>query len=516
MDQRAIYRSTGDGVCAELEAAQRITGGADKEIGLIMAMTPRTRATLTYAATVSMALAVVAYVPHACADAIVSDVTQLNPIHVREIVEPTSIEAITEAVRNHEGPISIGGGRYSMGGQTATDGALQIDMRRFAQVVSFSKESKVIAVQAGITWRKIQEYIDPYNLSVEIMQSYDNFTVGGSLSVNAHGRYVGLGPIVLSVKKIRLVLADGSVVTASSTENPDLFYGAIGGYGALGVIVEATLQLTDNVRVEEHSQLMPLTAYRAFFNENIRNNDNVIFHNADIFPTAFDAVRVTSYTKTDKPVTIRDRLIPADADYSGNRRVVEVVSEWPGGKWMRQHVLDPWLYRKSAVEWRNYEASYDVRELEPVSRKLSTFVLQEYFVPAGRLEEFVPRMTEVLRRHHVNVMNISIRHSRPDPGTYLAWARSEVFCFVIYYKQGTTESAQREVQGWTRELIDRAISEGGTYYLPYQVLATKEQFHAAYPRARDFFKLKNRVDPSNKFRNRLLDAYYEAGDSRTH
>jgi FAD/FMN-containing dehydrogenase len=40
------------------------------------------------------------------------------------------------------------------------------------------------------------------------MQSYDNFTVGGSLSVNAHGRYVGLGPIVLSVKSIRLVLAD--------------------------------------------------------------------------------------------------------------------------------------------------------------------------------------------------------------------------------------------------------------------------------------------------------------------
>jgi FAD/FMN-containing dehydrogenase len=472
------------------------------------------RTTLMRAATVSIVSAAMAYVPHTCADAIVGDVTQLNPIRVREIVEPTSIEAIIDAVKNHPGPISIGGGRYSMGGQTATDGALQIDMRRFAQVLGFSKEDQVITVQAGITWRKIQEYIDPYDLSVEIMQSYDNFTVGGSLSVNAHGRYVGLGPIVLSVKSIRLVLADGSVVTASPTENPDLFYGAIGGYGALGVIAEATLQLTDNVRVEQQSRLMPISAYRAFFNKNVRNNANVIFHNADIFPTAFDVVRVTSYTKTDKPVTISERLTRADADYSGNRRIVEVVSEWPGGKWMRQHILDPWLYRQSSVEWRNYEASYDVRELEPVSRKLSTFVLQEYFVPASRLDEFVPRMAEVLRRHHVNVINISIRHSRPDPGTYLAWARSEVFCFVIYYKQGTAEAAQQEVRAWTRELIDRAISEGGTYYLPYQILATKEQFYAAYPRAPDFFKLKNRVDPGNKFRNRLLDAYYEPGRAR--
>ncbi len=385
-------------------------------------------------------------------------------------------------------------------------------MRQFDQVVSFSKENRVITVQAGITWRKLQEYIDPYDLSIEIMQSYDNFTVGGSLSVNAHGRYVGLGPIVLSVKSIRLILADGSVVTASPTENAGLFYGAIGGYGALGVIAEATLQLTDNVRVEEHSQLMSLSEYRSFFDEHVRNNENVIFHNADIFPPAFDQVRVTSYTKTDKPVTINERLIPAGADYSSDRRVVQVVSEWPGGKWIRQHVVDPWLYRKSPVEWRNYEASYDVRELEPASRKVSTFVLQEYFVPANRLDDFVPRMAEVLRRHHVNVVNVSIRHSRPDPGTYLAWARSEVFCFVIYYKQGTSASAQQEVRSWARELIDRAISEGGTYYLPYQIVATKEQFHAAYPRATEFFKLKSGVDPQNKFRNRLLDAYYEPSD----
>jgi hypothetical protein len=60
-----------------------------------------------------------------------------------------------------------------------------------------------------------------------------------------------------------------------------------------------------------------------------------------------------------------------------------------------------------------------------------------------------------------------------------------------------------------RELIDTAIADGGTYYLPYQVLATKEQFHAAYPRAWEFFALKQKLDPTDKFRNRLWDAYYE-------
>jgi len=452
------------------------------------------------------------------ADTVINDVTLLNPIHVREIVAPTSMEEIAETIRAHSGPISIGGGRYSMGGQTATDGALQIDMRHFDQIISFSKENKLITVQAGITWRKLQEFIDPYDLSVEIMQSYDNFTVGGSLAVNAHGRYVGLGPIVLSVKSIRMVLADGSVAMASPEENSDLFYGAIGGYGGLGVIAEATLQLVDNVRVEEQSQLIPLSRYRAFFEKSIRDNDGVVFHNADIFPPGYSTVRATSYVKTDRALTVTERLRPTEADYSSNRRVIEVVSEWPAGQWMRQHVVDPWLYRKSSVEWRNYEASYDVRELEPASRKHSTFVLEEYFVPVDRFEEFAAHMAYVLRRHEVNVINVSIRHSRADPGTLLAWARSEVFSFVIYYKQGTSEAAQQEVRSWTKELIDHAVSVGGTYYLPYQIVATRDKFHAAYPRAWQFFELKEKVDPQNKFRNRLWDAYYEShptGQSRS-
>jgi FAD/FMN-containing dehydrogenase len=418
------------------------------------------------------------------------------------------LEEIVAIVKRQTGPISIGGGRYSMGGQTATDGAIQIDMRQFNRVLAFSKERKEITVETGITWRSLQEYIDPYDLSVQIMQSYDNFTVGGALSVNAHGRYVGLGPMVLSVASIRLVLADGEIVTASPDKNRELFYGAIGGYGALGVIVEATLRLTDNVHVERQSIVMALAAYRAYFDQYVRSNPDVIFHNADLYPTAYDTIRISSFVKTTKPVTVKVRLSDAHADFSREKRVMRIIADWPGGKWVRQHIVDPWLFRGECVEWRNYEASYDVNSLEPASRDKSTYVLQEYFVPIGRLEIFVPKMAEVLKRHHVNAINVSIRYARPDPGTLLAWARSDVFSYVLYYKQGTSAEDRREVGVWTRELINAAIEQGGTYYLPYQIWATPEQFHAAYPGADRLFDLKRRVDPTDKFRNRLWDAYY--------
>jgi FAD/FMN-containing dehydrogenase len=170
-------------------------------------------------------------------------------------------------------------------------------------------------------------------------------------------------------------------------------------------------------------------------------------------------------------------------------------------------VIDPIIYLWSPVVWRNHEASYDVAELEPGSRKTDTYVLQEYFVPVGRFDEFHPKMADILRRHRVNVMNISIRHAPRDPGTLMAWARWECFAFVLYYKQGTSAADRDEVRAWTRELIDAAASAGGSYYLPYQILATPEQFRRAYPRVGEFVALKERVDPGHKFRNKLWDAY---------
>jgi hypothetical protein len=117
-------------------------------------------------------------------------------------------------------------------------------------------------------------------------------------------------------------------------------------------------------------------------------------------------------------------------------------------------------------------------------------------------------MGEILNRRGVNVINVSIRHARPDPGAVLAWARTEVFAFVLYYQQATDEESRRAVGRWTRELIDAALSVGGTYYLPYQPHATESQFLRAYPRAPEFFALKKRLDPTNKFRNTLWDKYY--------
>jgi FAD/FMN-containing dehydrogenase/SAM-dependent methyltransferase len=439
---------------------------------------------------------------------IVNDVTQLNPVPVWGIATPQSIEDVQQAVRQNAVPISVGGGHFSMGGQTASVGSLHLDIRKLNQILHFSPVERTIRVQAGVRWCDLQRFLDPHNLSIKIMQTYANFTVGGSLSVNVHGRYMGLGPLILSVRAIKVVLMSGELVETSPTQNAELFYGVIGGYGGLGVIVEAELNLAENKRVERVQVKLPTAKYLQHFRQKIRDSRKAVFHNADLYPPHYDRARSVTWVETDKPVTVPHRLMPLRSKYSVERYFLWAFTETPFGKWRREYIIDPLIYSSKKVHWRNYEAGYNVAELEPATRRYTTYVLQEYFVPVDRFEEFTAKMAEILQRHRVNMLNVSIRHAMPDTGSVMAWAREEVFAFVLYYKQRVRDSAKNRVAVWTRELVEAAISVGGCYYLPYQAHARPDQFHRAFPRAQEMFLLKRKYDPDFRLRNVLWDTYY--------
>ena len=442
------------------------------------------------------------------ADTRINDITGMNPVDVSKTTRPRSVAEVQQAIRESTGPISIGGGRFSMGGQIANPGSMHLDLRDLNRVLEFSPVERRIRVDAGIRWCDLLKFLEPHDLTVQIMQTYANFTVGGTLNVNSHGRYVGRGPVILSVRSIVLVLADGQAVHASPETNSEIFYGAIGGYGGLGVVVEAELNVAPNTRVALKTRKIRVSKYVAHFRAEVRENKKAVFHNADLYPPRCEQLLSQTWEETDKPVTQTSRLMSLRTDFPLERYFFWAVSETPYGKWRREFLIDPLVFFRPKVHWRSYEAGYDVAALEPTSRLKKNYLLQEYFVPVDRFEAFVPLIAEILVRHNVNVVNISVRHALADPGSLLAWAREEVFAFVLYYKQGMTEPDRDRVEVWTRELIDAALSQGGTYYLPYQIHGTPEQFRRAYPRAEEFFALKRKLDPAFRFVNALWAKYH--------
>jgi FAD/FMN-containing dehydrogenase len=445
-----------------------------------------------------------------CAESlVVANVTGLYSVQVARIETPVSTSEVAALVRAWSGQVAIGGGRYSMGGQVAVRGGLHLDMRKMNQLVWLRPTEHLVRVQAGMRWRDLQDHLDPLGLAVKTMQSYSNFTVGGAVSVNCHGRYVGHGPIGNTVRALQLVLADGSVVETSPIVQPELFRAAIGGYGAVAAITEVELEVADNVRIERGVETVPLDSYVAHFREKVLADKRAVLHNADLLPPRFDQpVSVTWRQVPDStPLTENARLVPRGRSYGLEQNVIWSVTELPGGAKLRKEVLQPLLTGKPAVKWLNHEASLDVAELEPRTRAMSTYALQEYFIPEPRAVSFVRKMAEVLQRRDVVALNISIRYAPADKTSLLPWAREDVFSFVLYYKQRTWAAAQESVGRWTREIIDLALRHGGRYYLPYQLHATAEQFEAAYPEAGELRRLKSLVDPAGKFSNELWRKY---------
>ncbi len=440
---------------------------------------------------------------------IVGNITGLYSVQVARIESPRATAEVSTLLKAWPGQVAVGGGRYSMGGQIAVESGLHLDMRQLNQLVWLRPSERAVRVQAGMRWRDLQDHLDPVGLAVKTMQSYSNFTIGGSVSVNVHGRYVGHGPLGHSVRALQLVLADGSIIEASRTAHAEFFRAAIGGYGAVAVITEVELDVAENVRIERVVHKVPLQGYVEHFKEKVLADPRAVLHNADLLPPTFDApVSVTWLRASDRqPLTESSNLVERGSSYALAQNVIWSVTELPGGQRVRKSVIHPLLGDKPAVKWLNHEASLDVAELEPRTRAISTYVLQEYFIPERHFLSFARAMAKVLLAHEVEALNVSIRHSPADRLSVLPWARADVFSFVLYYKQRTWRSAQGSVARWTRELIDLALHHEGRYYLPYQLHATKSQFEASYPEVAQLRRIKQQADPTGRLTNELWRKY---------
>jgi FAD/FMN-containing dehydrogenase len=120
----------------------------------------------------------------------INDVSFQNLTRVYDIIQVNTVEDITKALefaQKNNLHITAFGSRHTMGGQAFYKDAVLLDMSSFNKIISINEDNKTIKVQSGATWHDIQLKLNEKNLAVKAMQSTNIFTVGGSLSVNAHG-----------------------------------------------------------------------------------------------------------------------------------------------------------------------------------------------------------------------------------------------------------------------------------------------------------------------------------------
>lgn len=444
----------------------------------------------------------------------VTDAGKLLPTKMKIVHNVRSTRELQQWIKeaNKTGEtIAIAGMQHSQGGHTLYPEGTLLDMKGYNKILAFDPGAKTITVQSGVTWADIQQKINPYGLSIKVMQSQNIFTVGGSISVNVHGRDIRYGSLIDSVDSFRLLRPDGEIINVSRSENSKWFPYVIGGYGLFGVILDVTFELADDELYQHRSEAMNYEAYETYFNEKVKQDDSVKMHLAriSVAPESFlTEMYVTDYMlsadqhEREKYMELKEEKMVALPKFMlGLSR----YSDW-GKDLLWETQKEYFMNNDGKYETRNnvMRSDSEFMEYENPNR---TEVLQEYFVPIDQFAEYIDDLRAVLEKEELNLLNITIRYVEHDEDAVLSYAKDDMFALVMLINQGRSKQDIQNTEKIIQKLINITLQHDGSYYLPYYSYPTRVQLEKAYPRIDEFMKKKKEFDPEGRFKNLFYERY---------
>ena len=185
-----------------------------------------------------------------------SDWTRFRIPNPTAVVFPRCIEDVSSLVglaAEHRISLVPSGGRTGLsGGAIADAGEIVVSFDRMRRIVDFNAVDRSLTVEAGVVTQTVQEFARQKKLYYPVsFASEGSSQIGGNIATNAGGirvlRYGLTRDWVAGLKVIdgRGELLECNAGLVKNASGYDLRHLFIGSEGTLGLIVEATLRLTD-------------------------------------------------------------------------------------------------------------------------------------------------------------------------------------------------------------------------------------------------------------------------------
>ncbi len=373
--------------------------------------------------------------------------------------------------------IAVKGGGHNSAGNAVCDDGIMIDLSLMRRVNVYPKE-KTVRVDGGALLGDMDYETQLYGLVVSGGGIVSHTGVGGLALGGGFGwisRKHGLA--INNLISAEVVTADGKLLTASATENPDLFWGIRGGGGNFGIVTSFEFRCVE-LGPEVYSGLIvkkfeDAKVYMQFHREYVRG-----------LPDEMTAWMVVRHAP---PLP----FLPKDVH---GKMVVVVPFVWLGneakGSQLVQPIREattshaeaigtnPWVGWQSGFDGlvehgaRNYWKSHHLKELSDDC--INRIVEFADSMPSDEIEVFIPHMegapsrvpedaTAYAHRKTPFVLNIHTRwRNASDDEKCLAWARdfhraTEPFAQGVYVNFLSDEGEDRVRAAYTPEVWDRLV-----------------------------------------------------------
>ncbi|GAA5029029.1 D-arabinono-1,4-lactone oxidase [Microbacterium fluvii] len=408
---------------------------------------------------------------------------------------PRSVGAVVravEAAKTRGMLIKAVGAGHSFTGIAVAPGVL-LDLTDLSGIVSVDRERSRVTLLAGTRLHRIPALLAPYGLAMQNLGDIDRQSIAGAISTGTHGTGSRFGGISTQVVGAKLVTGTGELLTVDENENADLLPAVAVGLGALGILVEVTLQCVPAFVIHALERPEPLEA---------------VLDELDERGTGADHFELYWFPHTDVAMTKTNTRLPADAPLHPLSAAGKWVDDVLIGTAVHEAVCRlgkiapgsiPFVNRTAAKIWGDREFTDRSHRVFATARDVR-FREMEYAVPADNLRPAIDAVRALIDDRGWRIsFPIEVRFAAADD-LWLSTASGRASGYLAvhrYWREDPTEYFEAVEQ--------IMLSLGGRPHWGKMHTLDASVLRGRYPRFDDFVALRDRLDPDRLFRNRYLD-----------
>jgi len=411
----------------------------------------------------------------------------------QHIARPTSVDEIVEVVRyaadNGLTVKPIGAG-HSFTAIAATTG-IQLDIGAVDGILKV--DGTLVTLAAGTNLHQLPALLAPYGLALTNMGDIDRQTIAGATSTGTHGTGGAFGGLATQIRALTLITADGGTLRVSETENADLLGAARLGLGALGVLVDVTVECVPAFLLRAIEKPEPIEAVLENWHAATAETDHFEFY---VWP------------HTGTVLSKYNTRLPIDAD----RDPVGRLAGWWEDDFMSNTVLaaklevgrrfprlTPAINRLATrlVGDRSYtDLSHEVF----VAPRRTRFVEMEYAVPFAAVPEIVREVHALIERKNWKIsFPIEVRAAAADD-LWMSTASGRATGYIAFHRYHREDPTE-----YFRTIEHIMTTYGGRPHWGKMHNRDAGSLREAYPRFDEFVAVRDRLDPQRVFGNAYLE-----------